>query len=43
MMDWFNKYFHGFMSVGRKPHLFGDERHDMFWRLTSIRWRENIL
>ena len=27
IMEWFNKYYPGFMCVGRKPHLFGNESH----------------
>ena len=36
MMGWFNKYSPGFMCVGRNPHLFGNERHILFFGLVSI-------
>ena len=43
MMEWFNKYIPGFMCVGRKPHIFGNERHTIFCGLTSILWRSQIV
>ena len=36
MMEWLNKYCPGFMSVGRKPHPFENERHTNSCALTSI-------
>ena len=43
MMGWFNKYSPGFMCVGRNPHLFGNERHILFFGLVSILWREQLV
>ena len=31
------------MYVGRKPHLFGNERHTIFCVLMSILWRAQIV
>ena len=42
MMEWFNKYAPSFMCVGRKPNLFGNERHTICRGLTSILWRAQI-
>ena len=47
MMEWFNNYSHGFMFVGRKPHLFGNDRNTIFWigvnNLESKHCRREIL
>ena len=43
MMDWFNKYETDFMCVGRKPHLFGNERHNICFALTPIFCRYKIV
>ena len=43
MMEWFIYYSTGFMCVGRKPHLFLNERHAISCGLLSILWREEII
>ena len=43
MMEWFNKYAHGFMCVGRKPDPFGNERHTICCGFTRILWRVQIV
>ena len=43
MMEWFNKWAPSFMCVVRKPHPFGNERHAIFYALTSILWRAHIM
>ena len=42
VIEWFNKYETGFMCVGRKPHTFGNKRHNICCSLTSILWRSQI-
>ena len=42
-MEWSKKYAPGFMSVGRKPHPFVNERHTIFCGLTYILWRSQIV
>ena len=43
MFEWLNKYCPGFMSVCRKPHPFGNERHTISCALTSILFRTLIV
>ena len=43
MMEWFNKWYPGFMCVGCKPHPFVNERHTMCCAITSILWRAQIV
>ena len=43
MMEWFNKWDPGFMCVVRTPHTFGNERHAIFFILTSIMSRSQIV
>ena len=43
MMEWINKYYPGFMCVGRKLHPFGNERHKISCALTSILFRALIV
>ena len=43
MMKWFIKWAPGFMFVGRKPHLFVNERHTIFCALSYILWRAQIV
>ena len=43
IMEWFNKYYPGFMCVYRNPQPFGKERHMICCGLTSILWRAYIV
>ena len=43
MMEGFNKWYPGFIRVGRKPYPFGNEVHTIHCALTSIPWRAQIV
>ena len=43
MMKWFNKWYPGFICVGRKPHPFGNGLHTIFCALASVWWRAHIV
>ena len=42
MMEWFNKWYPGFMCAAHKPHPFGNERHTICCALISTLWRSQI-
>ena len=43
MMEQFKEYAPRFMCVGRKPHIFGNERHTICCDPMSILWRSHIV
>ena len=43
MMEWFNKFAHGFMCLGIKPHHLGNEMRTICCGLTSILWISQIV
>ena len=42
-MEQFKEYAPRFMCVGRKPHIFGNERHTICCDPMSILWRSHIV
>ena len=43
MMEWYNKFPPGFICVGSKLHLFGNEHHPICYGIASILWRAYIV
>ena len=43
IMNWYNKFYPGFMSVVQKTYPFGNERHTICCGITSILWRSQII
>ena len=39
MMGRYNKSAPGFICIGKIPHTFGNERHIIYFHITSMLWR----